>query len=150
MKKLVLLLLAIAFALTLLFVYSGCRKDIYVKAPDSLTGDYLGEMCYGVGTNPSVCQFITWRFTGDGYWMARDSSKYAVADPYVFCDNVKGKYELTDGVVFTQNTAGPTVTCDETRNPLGRFVIVTRNDSTLNLSQAQPGGVYWTINLTRQ
>ncbi len=151
MKKVGLLLLTAALLLAIFFVVTSCRKDIFVKTSDTLTGDYSGEICYSVGTNPAICEFILWRFTGDGYWMVRDSTKYSPSDAYIFCDNVAGKYTLTDGVLLTQNpNQSPTVICEEGRNPKGRFVIVTRDETNLVLSQAQAGGIVWKITLVKR
>lgn len=149
MKKLALLLLLVAFAVTAFFAFSGCRKDVFVLTAETLTGDYIGTMYYQVGQTVPDSEFINWRFSSNAYTYSMDTTRQTNGHR-VFCD-AYGTYELTDAVILAQDPNWkPTSVCDETRNPQERYVIVSRTETTLKLSQSQSGGVNITVMLTRK
>ncbi len=146
MKKTALVVLVLALSLTVYFMFFGCRKDVYVSAPATLTGDYTGYLYYQVGSTSPDSQAIAWRFTTTNYVFSLDTTKWSLENRR-FCDAF-GTYSLTDAVVLTQDPHWvPAVVCDSSKNPTSRYVILIHTDTHLKLTQAKAGGVTESIDL---
>jgi len=132
MKKVVSLLL---LAGVVLFAY-GCRKDLFVEPPPSLSGDYVGIYIYKFAGQAETSQPVTWRFTSSGYTMRYDDSR---GDGRKFCDNV-GEYTYQGSSVdFTSVLDNLNQDlCSPDQNPVGRFSVDNPDefDDTLYLVQA--------------
>ena len=131
MKKVVCLVL---LAGVLLFVY-GCRKDVFVDPPPSLTGEYQGIYIYKFEGQTESSQPIIWRFTSLSYTMWYDEES---GTGQTFCDN-RGQYVM-DGSTVTMETTDPNLNadvCATGANPAGAFAVYhpTIEDDTLKLIQ---------------
>ena len=134
MKKVVSLLLLVG---VIAFAY-GCRKDLFVSPPESLSGDYVGTYIYKFEGQAETNQPVTWRFTSTGYDMRYDEDRGSGRE---FCDNV-GEYEYEGSAVnltvIVENLNQDL--CSPDQNPEGRFSVFRpiegTNDDTLKLVQA--------------
>lgn len=131
MKKVVYLVL---LAVVLLSVY-GCRKDVFVEPPESLSGDYEGIYILKFEGQADQTQLITWRFTSTGYQMRFDEDK---GGERFFCDNV-GVYEFFGSRVTFETTIDNLNgdLCAPDLDPSGSFSVFqpTVDDDTLKMIQ---------------
>lgn len=131
MKKVVCLVL---LAGVVLFAY-GCRKDVFVQPPPSLSGDYEGIIIQKYEGQTESSQYITWRFSTTGYQMRMDEDK---GGDRFFCDNV-GTYEFLGSRVEMETTIDNlnADVCSPDANPSGQFSVFqpTVEDDTLKLIQ---------------
>lgn len=114
----------------------SCREDVFVEQPRSLAGDYDGIYYYrlNIPNQPPDSQFVRWKFTTSGYNFTLDAEKQ---DGRRFCDAF-GTYELTDALMMEQVRGNSTnQTCDSTRNPFGRFVILEQTDTKVRIVQTE-------------
>lgn len=129
----------------------SCREDVFVEQPKSLAGDYDGIYYYRLNDplNPNQrpdSQFVRWKFTTAGYNFTLDADKQPDRR---FCDAF-GTYELTDALLMEQVRGNSTnQTCDSTRNPFGRFVILEQTDERVRIVQTE-GIVTKEVILTRR
>ena len=100
MKRVVLLSV---FAIAAIAFWS-CRKDVIIKAPPSLAGDYVGTYCVKEPNQDEECQEITVRFTADQFIIRMDPN--LTEDDRKFCD-FDGKYELGVNIVMAPRCGAP-------------------------------------------
>jgi hypothetical protein len=121
----------------IMIVAASCRKDIVLVEPDTIRGEYIGEISYKVGTQREEKQFITWRFTDIAFNMwydeERDIEENGEGASRKFCD-VQGDYTLGSGVDIDTSWTTSLEICDETRNPSGTFAL-DRSTDTLRMTQ---------------
>ena len=138
---------SLIIALGVLAFFVGCAKDVYVEPPPSLTGDYTGIYVLKEGSQVPIQEYITWRFSQNGYQMRQDT----VIEKGVptFCNN-DGQYELENGV--TLNETNPNVNrdnCNTDQNPTGFFQLDQSTD-TLKMTQFNSqDDVFKTIKLVK-
>ncbi len=120
-----------------LVVLASCRKDIILEQPDTIKGDYSGDIIYKVGSQIPEIQPIEWRFTDIGFNMwydkVRDEELHGENASRSFCD-VAGEYTLSSGVsIDTSYNSGVDI-CDVSRIPMGSFAL-DRSTDTLKMTQ---------------
>ena len=127
MKKIASLILLFG----VLAVFIGCAEDVFVEPPPSLTGDYTGVYIFKEGSQVAVQQYITWRFSQNGYQNRFDE---AVEQDTLFCET-DGQYELVNGVNLIETSPNSTqITCNAAQNPTGFFQLDQSTD-TVKMTQ---------------
>jgi hypothetical protein len=123
----------VLFAIFVLALVSGCPKDIVVKPPSTLVGNYHGLITvtrgYNTSTPTTFQEWIQWTFSDYKFWMTAEKTDLL---PKIFCD-VTGNYNLTDKIAFSDTSVTDVFTCIHEDIPIGTFSLVREGDS-LNIS----------------
>ncbi|MDX9856459.1 MAG: hypothetical protein RBT76_01575 [candidate division Zixibacteria bacterium] len=88
-------LVVVALLLVLIAAYVGCRDDVFVEPPPSLTGDYEGTYTLSVPSQQDRIEFVRWQFRADSYIMRFDTTVDG-NDP-ISCNSL-GNYTLANNV----------------------------------------------------
>ncbi|MCB2230742.1 hypothetical protein KQH82_08510 [bacterium] len=88
-------LAVVAILLMLIAAYVGCRDDVFVEPPPSLTGDYEGTYKISVPSQTDRIEYVRWQFRADSYIMRFDTT---VAENEAICCNSLGNYTLANNV----------------------------------------------------
>ena len=124
-------LAVLALLVILVVAYVGCRDDVFVEPPPSLTGDYTGTYTITIQCQTPEVMFITWRFTSSSYILRRDTT-VTTPDNVQICCNSAGSYILGNNVELEEvNENLDQITCASEKNPQGIF----------GLDQSQAGRV---------
>ncbi|MBD3403493.1 hypothetical protein GF420_11400 [candidate division GN15 bacterium] len=128
-------LAVVALLLVLVAAYVGCRDDVFVEPPPSLTGDYTGTYSLEAPDNTQRTEFVVWQFRADSYIMRYDT---AAADNDAISCNSLGNYTLGNNVELEvlddnldQGIPGQASACNERLVPQGVY----------GLDQSTPGVV---------
>lgn len=123
-RSAVVLIIVVLLGLSLVWL-GGCRDDVTVPFPESLTGNYVGIYSLlrvnGIDTIiPDTTNSIILRFTQSTYNIKVDETIDG-GDRRFFCD-AEGGYSLTNGIQFTEEDGNLTnKVCTPGDNPTGSF-----------------------------
>ncbi len=133
----------LSIAILVLALIIGCAKDIIVKPPSTLVGNYHGKTTvlknYGSSNpGPKREQWIQWTFSDYKFWMKAEKTDLLIQ---VFCD-VSGSYTTTDKINLENVVRGDIFICDSTDYPRGTFTLLRQGDT---ISISGPMGTGTTI-----
>ena len=139
MARFFLFMVIAIFVLALMF---GCAKDIIVKPPSTLVGNYHGMITvirgYNTSTPTTVQEWIMWTFSDYKFWMYAEKTDLL---PKVFCD-ITGNYATTDKITLSDTSVIDVFTCIHDDIPVGTFSIVRESDS-VKISGTMRDGSRW-------
>lgn len=128
----------------------GCRDDVFVEPPPSLTGTYTGIYSFlktrsgGSDTLVDKGQYVIFQLNNGDFFMTWDSS---IATPILpdteavrnFCD-VEGEYTLENGIQLLVTDPNRTKqVCTESEVPDGDFSLNQSSDTMRLASQEVDG-----------
>lgn len=88
-------LAVVAILLVLIAAYVGCRDDVFVEPPPSLTGNYAGTYSLEAPDGTDRIEFVTFLFRADSYIMRFDTT--VPGNEPISCNSL-GNYTLGNNI----------------------------------------------------